>query len=100
MSCIDKILDFYNNHPVFNNPEGKEWFGRAMVKLMNKFEKKDDKKSQEIRNCLILLLNLFNDNESPDLYSARGKDYTELSENEQDEIIDLLNNELDKVLKN
>ncbi len=99
MTCIDKILDFYNNHPVFNNPEGKEWFGRAMVNLMNKFNKKDDKKSLEIKNCLILLMNLFSDNESPDLYSARGKDFTELSENEQDELIDLLNNELGVVRK-
>ena len=99
MSCIDKILDFYENHPVFNNPEGKEWFSKAITKLMKKLDY-DEKKSQEIRNCLILLLNLFSDNENPDLYQSRGKDLNELSKNEQNEIIEFLGEELDKFINN
>ncbi|MHA1805212.1 MAG: hypothetical protein ACTSU4_11910 [Promethearchaeota archaeon] len=95
--CIDTILDFYNRSKA-NSPLYREiWTGSYLVKLMEKIDKKDYEKEQKIlsvRNCLILLINLFFGIKYPDHYHAMGKSVNELSIEEKKQIFELLKAEI------
>jgi hypothetical protein len=79
--CLDKILDIYENSEV------KRY--HTLIKLMKALDH-EISNAIRIRNCLILLVNLcFNPN-SPDYAYNKGKSPTELSQNERFKMIELL----------
>ncbi|MFW9878894.1 MAG: hypothetical protein ACFFG0_37920 [Candidatus Thorarchaeota archaeon] len=72
--CFDKILDIYNNSEV------KRY--KALIELMKDLDK-EISNAIRVRNCLILLLNLCFNPESPDFSYNRGKSPHELSKDEK-----------------
>ncbi|MFX0057610.1 MAG: hypothetical protein ACFE85_00465 [Candidatus Hodarchaeota archaeon] len=84
MDCIAQILQFYERKlkdEKINSQMNKVWLSNLLIKLMMSFNGKAN--SIELRNCLILLVNLFSDHDSLDHYNGKGKCLAELSENER-----------------
>ncbi len=79
--CFDKILDIYTNSEV------KRY--KALIKLMKNLDK-EISNAIRVRNCLILLVNLCFNPESPDYTYNKGKKPQELSEQERFEMQELL----------
>ncbi|MFX1380330.1 MAG: hypothetical protein ACFFA4_14680 [Promethearchaeota archaeon] len=79
--CFDKILEIHENNEV------KRY--KALIKLMKDLDK-EISDAIHVRNCLILLLNLCFNPESPDFSYNRGKSLRELSEDERLEMQELL----------
>jgi len=79
--CFDKILEIYENSEV------KRY--KALIKLMTDLDK-EISNAIRVRNCLILLVNLCFNPESPDFSYNRGKSPRELSKNERFEMHELL----------
>ena len=99
MSCIDKILEFYENAEMINSIRGKIWFSQILVRLMTELDE-GHTNFLEVRNCLILLLNLASNTEAPDLYQNKGKDSGDLSDNEKQDLYELLQSELNRETNN
>ncbi|MFX1309291.1 MAG: hypothetical protein ACFE9M_07070 [Promethearchaeota archaeon] len=79
--CFDKILEIYENSEV------KRY--QALISLMKQLDK-EISNAIRVRNCLILLVNLCFNPESPDFAYSRGKSPRELSEDEKFEMLELL----------
>ncbi|MFX0040123.1 MAG: hypothetical protein ACFFCY_13245 [Promethearchaeota archaeon] len=79
--CFDKILEIYENSEV------KRY--EALINLMKELDK-EISNAIRVRNCLILLVNLCFNPESPDFTYNRGKSPRELSKDELLEMIELL----------
>ena len=96
MDCVGRILDFYNSNiagedvnPVDMN---KVWLSKLLVKLMTSFnENRTDELN--LRNCLILLINLFSNSYGPDHYCRSGKNVIDLPPNEKSCLKDILTEE-------
>lgn len=96
MDCIANILDFYyrkskdkeNDLSQFN----KVWLSNLLIKIMNNFNS-GRTNDLELKNCLILLVNLFSNNDSPDNYNHRGKSTQELVNNERATFKEILRSE-------
>ncbi|MBY9004755.1 MAG: hypothetical protein KGD73_12330 [Candidatus Lokiarchaeota archaeon] len=93
MDCVGQILDFYNRNnagkdvnPVDMN---KVWLSKLLVKLMTSF---NENRSDELnlRNCLILLVNLFSDSYGPDHYCSSGINADDLPPDEKSRFKDML----------
>ncbi|MFX0022298.1 MAG: hypothetical protein ACFE9S_08215 [Candidatus Hermodarchaeota archaeon] len=82
--CFDKILDIYENSEV------KRY--KALINLMKDLDK-EISNAIRVRNCLILLVNLCFNPESPDFSYNRGKSPQELSKDEILEMHELLKSE-------
>ncbi|MHA1669416.1 MAG: hypothetical protein ACTSV5_02435 [Promethearchaeota archaeon] len=93
MDCVGQILEFYERNitgedinPVDMN---KIWLSKLLIKLMNNFnENRTDKLN--LRNCLILLINLFSNSYGPDHYCRSGKNVSDLPPNEKSYFKDIL----------
>ncbi|UCC18929.1 MAG: hypothetical protein JSV62_12585 [Promethearchaeota archaeon] len=83
--CFDKILEIYDNSEV------KRY--KALIKLMKELDK-EISNAIRVRNCLILLVNLCFNPESPDYAYNKGKSSRELSKDERSEMNELLKCEL------
>jgi hypothetical protein len=83
--CFDKILDIYENSEV------KRY--KALITLMKDLDK-EISDAIRVRNCLILLVNLCFNPESPDFSYNRGKSPRELSKEETSAMNELLKFEL------
>ena len=92
MDCLDKILDFYNNRDTEELRNIRVRLGKILIKLMD--DLKDPVNLDRVQNCLILLINLFFDIESPDHYHRQGKSSKELTKDELDKLNELLLKEL------
>ena len=79
--CFDKILEIYGNSEV------KRY--KALIRLMKDLDK-EISDAIRVRNCLILLVNLCFNPESPDYAYNKGKAPRELSKNEKFEMDELL----------
>ncbi len=97
MDCIAQIMEFYHNKaksahdPVQFN---KVWLSNLLIKLMKNFNGKATPEDNfQLRNCLILLISLFSNNDSPDHYNKKGKGSKELSSKEKELFKELLANE-------
>ncbi len=95
MDCIDKILEFYTTKEVNKYREKKIRLGKILIELMNQLD--DPGNLIRVQNCLILLINLFFDIESPDYLHNQGKSINELSEDELENVYDLLRSELNNL---
>ncbi|MFW9950577.1 MAG: hypothetical protein ACFFKA_10705 [Candidatus Thorarchaeota archaeon] len=99
MDCVASILDFYNNRIIEENVNSKMLSGvhlsNILIKVMKNFsEGKTDE--LELRNCLILLVNLFSDYDSPDHYNDKGKNVKEIVNEEKSKYIEILKEEFEK----
>ncbi|MFX0003650.1 MAG: hypothetical protein ACFE9C_04005 [Candidatus Hodarchaeota archaeon] len=83
--CFDKILEIYENSEV------KRY--KALINLMKELDK-EISNAIRVRNCLILLVNLCFNPESPDFSYNRGKSPRELSKDELFEMRELLRCEI------
>ena len=92
MDCIDRILEFFNKKNSHELREIRIRIGKILIKLME--DLKNPQNLVLVQSCLILLINLFFDIEPPDHYHLQGKSTSELSEDELDNVNDLLKNAL------
>ncbi len=83
--CVDKILE------ICENSEIKRY--QALIKLMQGLDK-EISNAIRVRNCLLLLVNLCFNPESPDYSYNKGKSTHDLSEHEKLEMNELLKCEL------
>ncbi|MFX0001684.1 MAG: hypothetical protein ACFE9Q_13590 [Candidatus Hodarchaeota archaeon] len=83
--CLDKILK------ICENSEVKRY--KALISLMKELDK-EISNALRVRNCLILLVNLCFNPESPDYTYNKGKSLHELSEQERIQMRELLKCEL------
>lgn len=96
MDCISNILDFYNrkskNKEIDLSQINKVLLSNLLIKIMENFNsgKSND---LELKNCLILLVNLFTDNDTPDNYNHRGKSTHELANSERAAYKEILKSE-------
>ena len=96
MDCVSHILDFYNSklseEDIDLDQFNKVWLSNLLIKLMRNFaeHKTND---LELRNCLVLLVNLFSPNESPDHYNSKGKCAHDLMDDERMDFKAILRNE-------
>lgn len=96
MDCIANILDFYyrkskdeeNDLSQFN----KVWLSNLLIKIINNFNS-GRTNDLELKNCLILLVNLFSNNDSPDNYNHKGRSTQELVNNERATFKEILRSE-------
>lgn len=96
MDCVANILDFYNRKskdreddlPNFN----KVWLSNLLIKIMENVNK-DKNNDLELQNCLILLVNLFSDDDCPDFYNKKGIDTHELGNSDKLHFTDILKSE-------
>ncbi|MFX1391240.1 MAG: hypothetical protein ACFE9Z_14335 [Promethearchaeota archaeon] len=79
--CLDKILDIYENSEV------KRY--HFLITLMKDLDR-EISNAIRIRNCLILLVNLFFNPDSPDYAYNKGKSTRQLSQTEKHEMLELL----------
>ena len=96
MDCIANILDFYNrkfkDEKIDLSQFNKVWFSNLLIKIMNNFNS-GRTNDLELKNCLILLVNLFSNNDSPDNYNSKGKSALELVDNERTAYKEILKSE-------
>ena len=83
--CFDKILEIYENSEV------KRY--TALINLMKQLDK-EISNAIRVRNCLILLVNLCFNPEAPDYTYNKGKSPHELSEQERNQMQDLIKSEV------
>jgi hypothetical protein len=95
MDCINQILSFYNDTASKENQDSQEvkvWSLNTLRRLMETLNSEKD--HLRVKNCLLLVLNLFFDLDSPDNLSTKGKSAKELSSAERRQMCDLLKMEL------
>ncbi len=96
MDCVANILDFYNrkskDEEIDISQFNKVWLSNLLIKIMNNFNS-GRTNDLELKNCLILLVNLFSNNDSPDNYNHKGKSTKELVNNERDDYKEILKSE-------
>ena len=96
MDCVNSVLDFYNsksNEEDIDLPQfHKVWLSNLLIKIMNNFAEQKTNEL-ELRNCLVLLVNLFSENESPDHYNLKGKSSQDLAEEERIDFKEIMRNE-------
>ena len=96
MDCIANILDFYHrkSKEMEDDPSrfNKVYLSNLLIKIMKNFNgnKNND---LELQNCLILLVNLFSNDDSPDFYNKKGTDTREMINNDKSLFTDLLKSE-------
>ena len=96
MDCVANILDFYNrkskDEEIDLSQFNKVWLNNLLIKIMKNFnsERIND---LELKNCLILLVNLFSNNDSPDNYNHKGKNTQELVHKEKSAYREILKSE-------
>ena len=96
MDCIANILDFYNRKSKEKEIDlsqfNKVWLSNLLIKIMKSFNS-GRTNDLELQNCLILLVNLFSNNDSPDNYNHKGKSTQELVNNERTDYREILKSE-------
>ena len=92
MDCLDKILNFNKSKEIKESQEIKIRLYQFLIQLMD--DLKNPENIDRVKNCMILLINLFFDVDLIDHYQSRGKSNKELSKNESKEMCELLRHEL------
>ena len=96
MDCVANILDFYNMKSKSMEDDlesfNKGCLSKLLIKIMKNFNR-DKKNDLELQNCLILLVNLFSNNDSPDFYNQKGIDTHELINSDKITFSEILKSE-------
>ena len=87
MDCYDAILKNYEAQ--LEIEKSRVWIGKILIKLMDDFTQ-DTSDQLRIRNCLILLVNLFFNVNGPDHYHKKGKGIADLSKEEKAQFDEML----------
>ncbi len=90
MECYDIILKMYRDNESVDEPSRvlDVKTSKCLINLMKKLDKTEDKTN--VKNCIILLINLFFDIEFPDHYHTKGKDLESLSAREKESLYKML----------
>ena len=89
MDCINQILSFYNDNESKENQDSQEvqvWSLNAVRRLMESLNSEKD--NLRVKNCLLLMLNLFFNLDSPDNLCNKGKSSKDLSNTERRQMCD------------
>ena len=89
MDCINQILSFYKDTESKDNQESQEveiWSSRTLMRLMESLNSEKD--HLRVKNCLLLVLNLFFNLDSPDNLCNKGKSSKDLSNTERRQMCD------------
>lgn len=77
MDCVSQVLEFYNSKVSTKEIEDRDkkslYLSKLLIRVMNCFTE-DRINSLELRNCLLILVNLFSNVPGPDNYCNRGED--------------------------
>ncbi|MHA2289894.1 MAG: hypothetical protein ACXABG_14005 [Promethearchaeota archaeon] len=96
MDCVANILGFYNkkskDEEIDLSKFNKVYLSNLLIRIMKNFNS-GRTNDLELKNCLILLLNLFSNNDSPDHYNHKGKNTDELVNNERSDYLNILKSE-------
>ena len=96
MDCVANIIDFYNRESknMEDDPSrfNKESISNLLIKVMKNFNRNKNN-NLELQNCLILLVNLFSDDDSPDYYNKKGVDTQELLNSDKIHFSEILKSE-------
>jgi len=96
MDCVADILDFYDRKSknIEDDPSNfnKVYLSKLLIKIMKNFNR-DKNNDLELQNCLLLLVNLFSNNESPDFYNKKGMDTHELINSDRSLYTEILKSE-------
>ena len=95
MDCINQILNFYSDIKSKGSQESQEvkiWSLNAVRRLMEGLNDEND--HLRVKNCLLLVINLFFNLESPDVLYNKGKSSRDLSNKERSSMCDALRMEL------
>lgn len=92
MDCLDEILNHHEKMKSLNSKTTRNWINSVLIDLMQELEEETPnfKKFLKVRNCLILLINLFFDIDYPDHFHKKGKSILELSNEERTKCINVL----------
>ncbi|MFX1273569.1 MAG: hypothetical protein ACFFBP_14890 [Promethearchaeota archaeon] len=88
MNCINKILEFYYEKgrvKDLNSDSVKIWYSN-MLRTLTSQNLTNEKDYLRVKNCLILLINLFSGIDDIDHYNLKGKGYLELSKLERNKM--------------
>jgi len=95
MDCLTRVLEFYDK----KEKEGLEqsdlnrlWLSNLLIKVMSNFN--GNSNISELRNCLILLVNLFDNNNGADHYNNKGKTIDDLNQGEKTSFKEIMKREL------
>jgi len=97
MDCLTRVLEFYDKKEkegLCQSDLNRVWLSNLLIKIMSKFN--GNSNSLELRNCLILLVNLFDNNEGADHYLNKGKALEELSQGEKSIFKQIMASEITK----
>jgi len=94
MDCLDEILIYYENRESHKSRAIKTWISHILVDLMRDLEGDDPHNYLRVRNCLLLLVNLFFDIESPDHYHSQGIPIHQITEKDKIKFIEILKSEI------
>jgi len=94
MDCLDEILIYYENKETHRSREIQAWISHILVDLMGNLEDNNPKNYLRVRNCLLLLVNLFFDIEHPDHYHSQGIPIHEITEQKRIKFIEILKSEI------
>ena len=95
MDCLTRVLEFYDKKEkegLNQSDLNRLWLSNLLIKIMSKFN--GNSNSSELRNCLILLVNLFDNNNGADHYTNKGKSLKELSQGEKSTFKQIMAEEL------
>jgi hypothetical protein len=94
MDCVAQILDFYNRK--IDDKQAplnyKLYLSNLLIKIMKNFSE-GKTNDFELQNCLILLINLFSDHDSPDHYNNKGKNANDIADEEKSLFKEILKRE-------
>jgi hypothetical protein len=94
MDCLDEILIYYENKESSGSRATMSWISHILVDLMGDLEENNPESLLKVRNCLLLLVNLFFDIEHPDSYHSQGISIHEITEKEKIKFIEILKSEI------
>jgi hypothetical protein len=76
MDCVSQVLEFYNSKVCTKEIEDRDkkslYLSKLLIRVMSCFSE-ERINSSELRNCLLILVNLFSNVPGPDNYCSRGK---------------------------
>ncbi|MGV9204355.1 MAG: hypothetical protein ACOC44_10110 [Promethearchaeia archaeon] len=92
MDCYDRILTTYKQRANIGSEYFNIWKSKALIKLMSNL-RENKSETLKIKNCLIVLINLLYNVNSPDYCTEIGKDKNQLTKEEKKNLEKLLKQE-------
>ena len=94
MNCLDEILNYYKKKETRQSQAIYTWINHFLINLMGDLEEENPRNYLKVRNCLIVLINLFFETEYPDHYHLIGVPIQEIPKNEKMKCIEILKSEI------